>query len=201
MVGFNRRFSPLTQKMKTLGDGVREPKSLILVMNAGAIPADHWTQDLAVGGGRIIGEACHHIDLARYLVGAPITSVQARRTGQGGDPAHIEDKAVILLGFADGSFATIHYLANGGASFPKERVEMFAGGRTLQLDNFLALRGFNWPGFSKQKLWRQDKGQTGCAKAFVAALQSGGPAPIPVEELFEVARVTIEASAQLRAQG
>jgi predicted dehydrogenase/threonine dehydrogenase-like Zn-dependent dehydrogenase len=201
MVGYNRRFAPLVAKMKRLADGIRDPKSLIMVMNAGAIPPDHWTQDLSVGGGRIIGEACHHIDLARFLIGAPIVSVQARRTGQGSDPAHVEDKAVIVLGFADGSFATIHYLANGGSSFPKERVEMFAGGRTLQLDNFLALHGFNCPGFRKQKLWRQDKGQNDCAKAFVSAVQSGGPTPIPADEIFEVARVTIEAAAQLRAQG
>jgi predicted dehydrogenase/threonine dehydrogenase-like Zn-dependent dehydrogenase len=201
MVGYNRRFAPLITKMKSLTDGVRDPKTLIMVMNAGSIPANHWTQDLDIGGGRIIGEACHHIDLARFLIGAPIISVQARRTGQGSDPAHIEDKAVLVLGFADGSFATIHYLSNGGSSFPKERVELFAGGRTLQLDNFLALRGFNWPGFRKQKLWRQDKGQTDCAKAFIAALQSGGQAPIPADELFEVARVTIEAAAQLRVQG
>jgi predicted dehydrogenase len=201
MVGFNRRFSPLTQKMKALSDGVRDPKSLVMVMNAGAIPANHWTQDIDIGGGRIIGEACHHIDLARFLIGASIVSVQARRISQVGEPSHIEDRAAILLGFADGSLATIHYLSNGGPSFAKERIEMFASGRTLQLDNFLGLYGYNWPGFSRMKLWRQDKGQNECAKAFVGALQAGGTAPIAAEELFEVSRITIEVAAQLRAQG
>jgi predicted dehydrogenase/threonine dehydrogenase-like Zn-dependent dehydrogenase len=200
MVGFNRRFAPLTQRMQTLLAGVAEPKAFVMVMNAGAIPAEHWTQDAEVGGGRIIGEACHHIDLMRFLAGAAITSVEARRMGDNPAQPLTEDKAVITLGFADGSFGTIHYLANGGSAFPKERVEVFAAGRTLQLDNFVKLTGFNWPGFRSQKLWRQDKGQGPCAAAFLAAIESGGPAPIPAEELFEVAAATIEAAGRLREQ-
>ena len=111
-----------------------------------------------------------------------------------------EDKAAILLGFADGSFGTIHYLANGGSSFPKERVEVFAAGATLQLDNFLKLRGFDWPGFRKQNLMRQDKGQKACAAAFLRAVETGEPTPIPPDEIFEVARVTIDAAEMLRNQ-
>lgn len=200
MVGFNRRFAPQVQTIKRLLDGVMGPKSFVMVMNAGAIPADHWTHDPVVGGGRIIGEACHYIDLMRFLVGAPITSVQARRMGNSHAETVTEDKAAITLGFSDGSFGTIHYLANGGASFPKERIEVFAAGRTLQLDNFLKLRGYNWPGFRKQNLWRQDKGQTACAAAFLAAIAKGTKAPIPAGELFEVARVTIQATEMLRGQ-
>lgn len=200
MVGFNRRFAPQVQTMKRLLDTVAAPKSFVMVMNAGAIPADHWTQDLAVGGGRIIGEACHYIDLMRFLAGAPIVSVQARRMGQTDSQEITDDKAAILLGFADGSFGTVHYLANGGASFPKERIEVFAAGRTLQLDNFLKLRGFNWPGFRKQNLWRQDKGQRACATAFLRALESSSATPIPPEELFEVAEATIEIANMLRDQ-
>jgi predicted dehydrogenase/threonine dehydrogenase-like Zn-dependent dehydrogenase len=199
MVGFNRRFAPQIQTMKHALDGVREPKSFVMLMNAGAIPSEHWTQDPAAGGGRIIGEACHYIDLMRFLAGAPIVSVQARRMG--GDSVAIkDDKAAILLGFADGSFGTIHYLANGGASFPKERIEAFAAGRTLQIDNFLKLKSYNWPGVKGQSLWRQDKGQHACAKAFLDAVRSGQSSPIPADELFEVARVTIEAAVQLAAQ-
>jgi predicted dehydrogenase/threonine dehydrogenase-like Zn-dependent dehydrogenase len=200
MVGFNRRFAPQIQTMKRLLGAVTAPKSFVMVMNAGAIPADHWTQDPDVGGGRIIGEACHYIDLMRFLAGAPITSVQARRMGDTDAEAVTEDKAVITLGFEDGSFGTIHYLANGGASFPKERIEVFAAGRTLQLDNFLKLKGFNWPGFKKQNLWRQDKGQNAYAAAFVQAVETGGAAPIPAEELFEVAKITIDVAEILRAQ-
>lgn len=199
MVGFNRRFAPQVQKMKHLLGTVAAPKTFVMVMNAGAIPANHWTQDPKVGGGRIIGEACHYIDLMRFLADAPITSVAAKSMGASDAEAIAEDKAVITLGFADGSFGTIHYLANGGASFPKERIEVFTAGRTLQLDNFRKLRGFNWPGFRKLNLWRQDKGQEACAAAFIAAIRTGSPQPIPAHELFEVARVTIEAAKLLRA--
>ncbi|MFH4468711.1 bi-domain-containing oxidoreductase [Vibrio diabolicus] len=200
MVGFNRRFSPQVQKMKELLSSVKEPKSFMMTMNAGAIPADHWTQDNEIGGGRIIGEACHFIDLMRYLADSDIVSMQCRRMGDVDSVDITEDKAAIILGFADGSFGTIHYLANGAANFPKERVEVFAAGRVLQLDNFRKLKGFGWPGFSKMNLWKQDKGQTGCAAAFLSAIESGKESPIPARELFEVARVTIEIAEQLRKQ-
>ncbi|RZV47988.1 MAG: dehydrogenase, partial [Sphingomonadaceae bacterium] len=196
MVGFNRRFSPLTRKMKTLLDGVPEPKAFIMTMNAGAIPADHWSQDPEVGGGRIVGEACHLIDLMRYLTGAPITGVQA--SAMGGSANATLDKASIMLTFADGSFGTVHYLANGGSSFPKERIEAFAGGGTLQIDNFLKLRGYNWPGFKKMSLMRQDKGQGPCSKAFLDAVRAGSASPIAPEELFEVSRASIEAATLLK---
>lgn len=201
MVGFNRRYAPQAQTMKRLVDRIHEPKSFVMLMNAGAIPASHWTQDRAAGGGRIIGEACHHIDLMRFLAGSPIISVQARRIGSNGAMPITDDKVAILLGFADGSFGTIHYLANGGASFPKERIEIFAAGRTLQLDNFLKLKGYNWPGFARENLWRQDKGQKACVAAFLNAIRTGGPSPIPAEELFEVARISIEAAEQIDVQG
>ena len=199
MVGFNRRFSPQIGKMKSMLASIREPKSFIMTMNAGAIPPDHWTQDPAVGGGRIIGEACHFIDLMRHLAGCRVVSVQARRMGDSLSVAVTEDKASITLGFEDGSFGTILYLANGAASFPKERVEVFAAGRVLQLDNFRKLRGYGWPGLSRMNLWRQDKGQKGCAAAFLQAVKSGHPA-IPPEEIFEVAEVGIRAATLLREQ-
>jgi len=200
MVGFNRRFAPQVQKMKALLATVKEPKIFMMTMNAGAIPADHWTQDNQVGGGRIIGEACHYIDLMRFLAGSEIVSVQCRRMGDHPGVAITEDKAAITLGFADGSFGTIHYLANGAASFPKERVEVFAAGRVLQLDNFRKLKAFGWPGFKRMNLWRQDKGQQECCKNFLQAIQSGDNNPIPVEEIFEVARVSIEVTDLLHSQ-
>jgi predicted dehydrogenase/threonine dehydrogenase-like Zn-dependent dehydrogenase len=199
MVGFNRRFAPHIQTMKRALTVTREPKSIVMVMNAGAIPHDHWTQDPVAGGGRIIGEACHYIDLMRYLAGHPIVSVQARRMG-GNSISVKDDKAAIILGFADGSFGTIHYLANGGSSFPKERIEVFAGGATLQIDNFLKLRSFNWPSVRNQSLWQQDKGQKTCVAAFMHAVSSGNASPIPATELFEIARVTIDVADQLRSQ-
>ena len=94
---------------------------------------------------------------------------------------------------------TVHYFANGGKAFPKERIEAFGGNGVLQLDNFKSLRGFGWRGFKSQRLWRQDKGQKACAAAFVESIRSGLPAPIPYEEIIEVARVSIEIAEKLRA--
>jgi predicted dehydrogenase/threonine dehydrogenase-like Zn-dependent dehydrogenase len=187
MVGFNRRFAPQVQKINSLLKGVTGPKSFVMTVNAGAIPAAHWTQDLEVGGGRIIGEACHFIDLLRFLAGSRIASHQVTRMdSQSGDSASIS------LKFEDGSIGVVHYLSNGSKAFPKERLEVFAAGRVLQLDNFRKLQGFGWPGFSKMNLWRQDKGQKACAAAFAKAISAGEPAPIPFDQILEVARVSIE---------
>jgi len=190
MVGFNRRFAPQVVRMKALLAGVREPKSFAVTVNAGMIPREHWTQDPRVGGGRIIGEACHFIDLLRFLAGAPIVESSVTCL-QGADGRARDDVASITLQFADHSWGTIQYLANGHKDVPKERVEVFCAGRILQLDNFRKLRGFGWKGFSRMNLWRQDKGQRACAKSFLDAVRDGLPAPIPIEEILEVARVTI----------
>lgn len=192
MVGFNRRFAPQVVKMKELLAPVAVPKSFIVTVNAGEIPADHWTQDPAVGGGRIIGEGCHFIDLLRHLAGHPVTGFTARALGEHPGLAVREDKAVITLAFADGSVGTIHYLANGDKGFPKERIEVFAAGRVLQLDNFRRLIGWGWPGFRKMNLWRQDKGTVQCARAFLDGLRRGTGAPIARDEIIEVSRLSIE---------
>jgi predicted dehydrogenase len=108
-----------------------------------------------------------------------------------------KDSVFISLKFEDGSMGVVHYLANGSKAFPKERLEVFAAGRVLQLDNFRKLQGFGWPGFKKFNLWRQDKGQKACALAFINAIAQGGPAPIPFDEIVEVARVSIEVAGAL----
>jgi predicted dehydrogenase/threonine dehydrogenase-like Zn-dependent dehydrogenase len=189
MIGFNRRFAPLAMRMKTLLGAVREPKNCIVTVNAGAAPAGHWTIESA-GGGRVIGEACHFIDLLRFLVGYPITGTVVRRTH--GESGRSSDPSVcITLSFADGSLGTIHYLTDGHASFPKEKVEAFVAGRVLQLDNFRRLRAYGWPRFTRQHLWRQDKGQNACAAAVIRAIKAGEASPIPLEEILEVSRATI----------
>jgi predicted dehydrogenase/threonine dehydrogenase-like Zn-dependent dehydrogenase len=200
MVGFNRRFAPQVVKIKALLESINQPKSFIMTMNAGAIPANTWVQDIEVGGGRIIGEACHYVDLMRHLAGAEITSIQTRRMGDRPGIEVTEDKATIVLGFKNGSFGTIHYLANGGKIFPKERIEIFAGDAVLQLDNFRKLKGFGWKNFKKLNLMHQDKGQDACVAAFLESIQKGNPAPIPFDELMEVSRVSIEIARQLHAQ-
>jgi predicted dehydrogenase/threonine dehydrogenase-like Zn-dependent dehydrogenase len=196
MVGFNRRFAPHVVRMKRLLAGVRTPKAFIVTVNAGAIPASHWTQDEQAGGGRIIGEACHFIDLLRYLADSPIASWQVAAMD-----STTRDSVTITLRFTDGSIGTIHYLANGSKAFPKERVEVFAAGGILQLDNFRVLRCHGWKGGATMRLWRQDKGQQACVAAFLDAVRSGGPTPIPREEVLEVAQVTIEIAKAAKGQG
>ena len=186
MVGFNRRFAPHTLKAKQLLGGIREPKAIVISVNAGAVPPDHWTLDSAAGGGRIIGEGCHFIDLARCLVGSQVQSVRSSKLSA--------DTVTISLGYEDGSTAAIHYFANGSKAFPKERVEIFCGGRILQLNNFRTMKGYGWPGFHSTRLWRQDKGNAGCVAAFLKAVREGKPSPIPFEELAEVSRVTLQAA-------
>lgn len=187
MVGFNRRFAPQVKKIKDLLLSVNNPKTFVMTVNAGAIPASHWAQDSEVGGGRLLGEACHFVDLLRHLAATPITSWSLSRM-----ETATSDTATIQLQFEDGSIGTVHYLANGSKSFPKERLEVFAAGRVLQLDNFRKLTGYGWPGFKKMNLWRQDKGQVACAQAFVDAIAQGSASPITPEELFEVAKVMID---------
>ena len=196
MVGFNRRFAPHVVKIKSLLALAQEPKAFVLTVNAGAISAQHWTQDRKIGGGRIIGEGCHFIDLLRHLAGCRIVRLRASsfRAGSGVR----DDKVNIMLDFEDGSIGAIHYLANGHRSFPKERLEVYCSGAILQLENFRRLRGFGWPRFSRDTLWRQDKGQKQCAASFVQAITNGGPAPIPFHELIEVAEATLEVQEALR---
>jgi predicted dehydrogenase/threonine dehydrogenase-like Zn-dependent dehydrogenase len=193
MVGFNRRFAPMVVKVRALLSGVAGPKSLVMTINAGAIPSEHWTQDPETGGGRIVGEACHFIDLLRHLAGSPVTGFDVTGQSRPGGPPRA-DVVTLTLRFEDGSFGVINYLANGHKAYPKERLEVFAGGRVLVLDNYRKLSGFGWPGFTTMSAWSQDKGQTACVAAFVAAVKAGGPAPIALDEIFEVSRLSIEAA-------
>ena len=197
MVGFNRRFAPQVRKMHTLLSTLITPKTVIITVNAGFIPNEHWTQDPLIGGGRIIGECCHFIDLMRFLVGKKIISVSGRAMTSG--PSIMTDQSSITLGFEDGSLGTILYLANGASNFPKERIEVFSNGKVLQLDNFRRLKGYGWKNFKKLNLWSQDKGQQDCPKAFINAIETG-VACIPAEEIFEVARVPIQVNNILVAQ-
>lgn len=188
MVGFNRRFSPYIQKMKRLLISAAQPMAITMTINAGAIPADHWTQDKQVGGGRIIGEACHFIDLARFLSGSKIiaSTVQYMK-----DSAGCADTAVISLSFSDGSVASINYFANGNKAVAKERIDVFCGGKSLCLNNFRHLTGRGWKGFKKMSSMKQNKGQFECAQAFVDAVREGKESPIPFNEILEVSRVVI----------
>ncbi|MDZ4689436.1 MAG: bi-domain-containing oxidoreductase [Planctomycetaceae bacterium] len=192
MVGFNRRFAPHIQTIAPLLKTVVEPKTFVMTVNAGDIPADHWVHHPEQGGGRIIGEGCHFIDLLRYLCGHPIVQIQATRLG-GRVPGVVrDDKLTCTLQFADGSFGTVHYLANGHRSVSKERLEIFAAGRVLQLDNFRRLTGYGWAKFRAQNLWKQDKGHDAEVQAFLTAIRAGQPSPIAWDELAEATCVTCD---------
>ncbi len=197
MVGFNRRFAPTVVKTKALLDSVAEPIFCQMTVNAGAVPNDHWTQDPAVGGGRIVGEVCHFIDLLRFVAGAPVVSFDISGLDRSGGPERV-DNAALTLRFENGSLGVITYLANGHRRYPKERLEVFCAGRVLVLDNFRRLSGFGWPGFRGMRLWRQNKGQRACAQAFLNTIRSGGLPPIPLDEVIEVSRLSIEAAERLR---
>lgn len=189
MIGFNRRFAPHSQLIKKQLVGRIAPIAINATINAGFIPADHWTQDLDIGGGRLVGEACHFIDLCRFFVGCRIVGFNVMAM----DQVEVRsDKVIISLSFSDGSVASIQYLANGHKSFPKERFEIFSDGRILQLDNFRKLSGYGWTGFKSNKLRGQDKGHQDCINAFVEAVKQGKDSPITAEEIFEVSRVCLE---------
>ena len=197
MIGFNRRFAPHIIKMKELLDSVDAPKSFIMTVNAGEIDPTHWTQDRNIGGGRIIGEACHFVDLLRFLAGATIEEVQATTLGPHPALQVRDDKCTVTMRFANGSVGTIHYLANGNKAFPKERLEVFSGGKIIALDNFLKMTGMGWSTFKSMRLLRQSKGADACVRAFVSAVEEGKSCPIPLNEVLEISRITLQIAAQL----
>jgi len=191
MVGFNRRFSPHTVKIRELVAGRGGPLCVTMTVNAGEIPADHWTQDPQRGGGRIIGEGCHFIDLLSFIAASPVRSVSATMVGEG--PAVREDKMSIVLGFADGSVGTVNYFANGSKSYPKEVLEIFSDDRVLRLENFRVIHGFGFKGFKKFKTARQDKGHAAELAEFVRRIEHGGDQLIPFDQLKNVTEASFAA--------
>ena len=180
MVGFNRRFSPHVQKMKQLLAGRSEPLAMHFACNAGIIPPDVWVHDPESGGGRIIGEACHFMDLLAYIADSPIVSVASMQMGQG--MAVKEDKMSIVLAFEDGSVGTVNYFGNGHKGYPKEKMEIYSEGRILCLDNFRRLQGWGFRNFRSIKT-RLDKGHQSEFNEFIDGIAAGGKAMIPMKQL------------------
>lgn len=189
MVGFNRRFAP---QIEAIVREVRDhaPVAIEMTVNAGAVPPDSWLHDPQVGGGRIIGEACHFIDLARHLAGSPIGDVSAHTLGLSGP----RDSTNIGLSFEDGSIASINYLATGHPKLPKERIEVFHRGRVAKLDNFRRLTGYGFDELAPRRLKRQDKGHARGVQAFLRAVHDGTRSPISTAELIEVSAATFDAA-------
>lgn len=183
MVGYNRRFSNLVIKLKEYTKKINGPKSFIYTCNAGFIPKSHWIHDKNVGGGRLIGEACHFVDLLRDIAGSKILDIQIFKMKSEED---LEDTFTLQLTFMDGSIGTIHYFSNGSKSFSKERLEVFGDGKIILIDNF---KKFKTWGFKKDcsiSLIKQDKGQKNCISNFLKAIKNGNESPISTHELFEV---------------
>lgn len=191
MVGFNRRFSPYINKILELLKGVNCPKSIVINVNAGNIPEDHWIQNLKTGGGRIIGEACHFIDLARYLINSKIINYSAISLNDETADNTIKDTVIIQLAFEDGSIANLNYFSNGNKAYPKEGLEVYCGGQIIKIDNFKRMDGYGVPGFKKMKTAKQEKGHNAEVAAFIDAVRKGGQAPISFSEIEEVTRVSI----------
>lgn len=184
-VGFNRRFSPFAQKMKQLsGQGV---KNIIATMNAGFIPSDVWVHDLEVGGGRIIGEACHFIDLCSYLVDSKVVSVCMNSMGV--TPAENTDNVSIILRYENGSNAVINYFANGSKAYSKERIEVYSQEKTLVLDNWRELRGYGFKGFSKMKS-TMDKGHAAQFALLNERIIKGGEELISFDSILNTTKAS-----------
>lgn len=179
-VGFNRRFAPTSVKAKELLNQSVSPINMIATMNAGFIPPEIWVHDLKIGGGRIIGEACHFIDLMIYLSGSLVTEVHMSALGI--DYQENTDNAIITLKFQDGSQGVINYFSNGSKSYAKERVEIYQDNKTLVLDNFKSLTGYGFKGFSSLKTGLE-KGHAAQFKRLVQITKSGAEQLIPINEL------------------
>ena len=196
MVGFNRRFSPLSIQMRDLLKTLSQPASAIVTVNAGQLPAEHWLHDPQIGGGRIIGEACHWIDLLCFLFDSSITDVHAiAPTNQ-----QTADQATISLKFTNGSIGTVHYLSSGHRGYPKERIDVFCEGKTLTLDNFRRLTGKGWSKFRGKGLVRQDKGHRAEIQTFVECINNGGPPLVAPQNLWNVTEATFAAVASLHTK-
>ncbi len=196
-VGFNRRFSPLARNLKSSIENRKSPLHAHYRVNAGYIPLNHWTQDPTLGGGRIIGEACHFIDLITFLVGASPVSVSTHALPDGGK--YREDNVSMTFTFPDGSLGIVDYLANGDKSHPKERLEVFCEGMIAVLDDYVSLTTVK-DGKKTVQSGAQDKGWKAEMAAFAESIKSGVGAPIPYEQLIGVTQSTFAAVESIRSK-
>jgi len=197
MVGFNRRFSPLALTAKGTFANRQSPLSIVYRVNAGRIPQDHWIHDPFEGGGRIIGEVCHFVDLMQFITGSAPETVYAESAGNvRGEYA--EDSVLITLQFSDGSRGVIAYLADGDSALPKEHIEVFGEGKTFVIEDFRAARLYAGGREKRERLRQQDKGQAEQTRVACAVVAEGKPAPITLQELEATTRATFRMKDALR---
>lgn len=194
-VGFNRRFAPFSVQMKKLLGNGGGLINIVVTVNAGAIPANVWVHDMQVGGGRIIGEACHFIDLCTFLTGSLVKEVCMNAMGV--RPEENTDNASILLKYENGSNAVINYFANGSKSYSKERLEIYSQERTLVMDNWRSLKGYGFNKFSSASS-SQDKGHGRQFELLTESIRTGGSAIIPMEELINTTAASFAAISSLK---
>ncbi|MFK8006502.1 MAG: bi-domain-containing oxidoreductase [Saprospiraceae bacterium] len=193
-VGFNRRFSPHIQKIKTLLNS-NSPKNIIATMNAGFIDSNVWVQDMHVGGGRIIGEACHLIDLITYLTGSKVQAVCMSSLGN--HPKENTDNATLLLKYKNGDQGVINYFSNGNKAYSKERIEVFSDEKTITMDNFRLTKGYGTPNFSKLKT-KLDKGHKNQFNLFLQSINEGRDVLIPFDEIVNTTKTSFAAIQSLK---
>lgn len=194
-VGFNRRFAPLAVKMKMLLGNSGSPMNIVATMNAGFIPGNVWIHDMEVGGGRIIGEACHFIDLISFITNSQVVSVCMNAMGQ--HPMDNSDNSSILLKYENGTNAVINYFANGSKAYSKERVEVYHQERTLVLDNWRKLIGYGFKNFSSTSSG-QDKGHQSQFNLLIESLTKGGKQVIPFDQIINTTKASFAAIESLR---
>jgi predicted dehydrogenase len=199
-VGFNRRFAPYVQLAKRALTTRSGPLVVSVTVNAGAVPREHWTQNPSTGGGRIVGEACHFIDLCRFLAGSPIAELQVLSARASGGEV-MDDVSLLQLSFADGSLATVQYFANGNKAFPKERVELSFDGRTMRIDNFRTVSAWGISRVRPRWPSRRSKGHQEIVAAFLNSVRAGSSPPIPANELLEVSHFSVHAARLARDGG
>ena len=207
VVDFNRSLAPTTRQVAAHFTGRREPLHVNVRVNAGFLASDHWLRDPARGGGRLVGEGCHFVDLCSTLVGVAVTSISVRSLGSG-PKTLVGDNWVLTLAYADGSLASIVYIAAGDAGLPKERVEVLGGGRAAVIDDFRHAELYSSGRRQRRGIDRrspraalrlQDKGHEATLDAALRFFRAGGVPPLPYRRLLETTEVTVRAREAMMA--
>ena len=191
MIGYNRRFSNLIKKLREKLLTISSPKAFVYTCNAGELPSNHWLNDSSIGGGRLIGEACHFVDLLRFLAESPIAEISLNEIKEF---KKTPENFTINIRFKNNSIGTIHYFSNGHKGYPKEKIEVFTEGKIFQVDNFRSLKTWGVNGYErKRNIFYQDKGQLNCIKSFIHAIRNGEKSPILFNEIYEIQNLILEA--------
>ena len=194
MLGYNRRYSTLIKRVKDNLEFMKQPCSINYNINAGQIDKQSWLHDLDIGGGRIIGEVCHFIDLIKYLTNSRISTYSFQSIDM---KEHVSDNISINFKFSNNSIANINYFSNGNKNFPKETINIFCNGVVMQIDNFKKLKIYGSTKYSGKSLFAQDKGNSNCIKDFLFRVEKDDEQPISFENLYDTNRITNDITSKI----